>query len=92
MREWGSEGRLRYAALALVAVGGSAVAGVGIAGWATADADGFYMNPTDRYRAPAFARRQPVADSFWQTQAGDQAGTGSTATNAQPAYRSASGS
>lgn len=78
----------------MLAVSVSAVVGTGIAGWAVADANSFYMRPIDHYGTPAYARRQPVADTFWDEQDPnrepvDQAGTTSTATSVQPAYRSA---
>ena len=77
----------------------TAAAGAGIAAWAVGDTNAFYMNPIDHYGRPGYARDQPVADSFWQAQDGSpavrndgQAAPGSTATSAQPAYRSAAGS
>jgi hypothetical protein len=95
----GIEYRARRVAAGLLAVGLSAVSGVALAAWAVDNANGFYMAPVDGYRPPAYARNQPVAESFWQNQDGRdarptafQAATISTATSAQPAYRSASGS
>lgn len=92
------ERRARRAAAAALAISLSIAAGAGIAGWAVSDANGFYMNPIDRYGTPGYARQRPVADTFWQRQGSDvataraQDGAISTATSAQPAYRSASGS
>ncbi len=92
--------RLRTIAFASLALVATAVVGTVIAEWSVSDANGFYMSPMPRYGAPAYARRQPVADSFWQAQDGSDATHGagyqatgvSTATSAQPAYLSASGS
>lgn len=91
------ETRMKRIALILLATTLSIAGGAGLARWALASANGFYMNPIDAYGAPARARRQPVADSFWDRQGAvpptaPQAGATSTATSAQPSYRSASGS
>ena len=92
--------RLRTVAVASLVLVAAAILGTGIARWSVSGANGFYMSPTGHLGVPAYARKQPVADSFWQAQDGsdatpgerDQAVGASTATNAQPAYRSASGS
>lgn len=84
--------------VALLVLGGamSVVGGRAIAGWTVDDVNAFYTAPADRYATPAYARRQPVAETFWQWQDGSDAaqsaGAISTATSEQPAYRSASGS
>ena len=90
------ETRMRRIAMIVLAVTLSISAGAVAARWALEDTNDFYMAPTDRYAAPAYARRQPIADDFGNRQdqippAGSQA-EASTATSAQPAYRSASGS
>ena len=85
----------RIARLALAA-GISATGGVTMGSWAMGDVNAFYMAPIDQYGSPAYARRQPVADTFWQRQDGSDAtqslGDRSTAISALPEYRSASGS
>ena len=91
---------MRRVAITSLAVALTVATGAGIAKWSVADANGFYMNPVDRYGTAAYARKQPVADSFWQAQDGSDATHGvgyqvvggSTATSAQPEYLSASGS
>lgn len=89
--------RARRVAAIMLAIALSATAGAGIARWTLHDTNGFYMAPVDGYGTPAYARRQPIADTFWDRQDGGaasarQADGISTATSAQPAYRSASGS
>ncbi len=98
MKRDGIETKARRVVTLMLSFGLTAAAGAGLAAWAIDDTNAFYMEPIAQYGTPAYARRQPVADTFWETQdrgiaaASDQAGFGSTAISAQPAYRSASGS
>lgn len=85
MRGSDVEGGMRWVATIAGGLAVSAVAGIGLARWAVDDASGFYFNPVDR-GPPAYLRDRPVLDG------GYSAAAGSTATNVQPAYLSASGS
>ncbi len=98
MKRTGIEVQARRIVTVMLTFGLTAAAGAGLAAWAVDDTNAFYMEPIAQYGTPAYARRQPVADTFWETQdrgiatSPDQAGFGSTAISAQPTYRSASGS
>ncbi|MES2337621.1 MAG: hypothetical protein V4537_05960 [Pseudomonadota bacterium] len=99
MKHSSIERRARHAAVAMLALGLSIAAGAGIARWVVAGTTDYYRSPTDALGRPAYVRNQPVADTLWQRQGlgdavspHDQAAVNSTATSAQPAYRSASGS
>ncbi len=85
MRGRDVEGGMRWVATVAGGLAVSAVAGIGLAQWAVADASGFYFNPIDR-GPPAYLRDRPILSGDYSADAG------STATRVQPTYLSASGS
>jgi hypothetical protein len=59
----------RRITLVLGAVCATVAGGMAMARWTIDDTNGFYTDPYLRaQRPPAYARAQPVADTFWEQQ------------------------